>query len=404
MFNPTYRLQNINVSNNATLANLTITQSLNIATGAASYLDVNSINATGANIQNLVVSTGTIQNAFITNLNASNVSTLNSSGANSYLENLAVNNSIATQQLIVGYNGASVIGVIGQDSLVMYGGDLSIRGGNIKASGNLSLTGSAAINTNLNVLGTSSLSNAAILNENVINSTITNLSVTNLTGTNVHIHDCDIHTLNVETGSVSELNVNNMSGSNAFIQNVAVNNGLATQQLTIGYNGLEIVGLIGQNSLVMHGGDMLLENGNIHCSNNINTTGAIQSSSVITSSISTSNASIAHLYGALSSPTIASSTSGVHSTSIVGKDLAGKLSFSTTGTDNPIGNLVTISFNTAFSTSPYVVFSSANADAADAFYNHMMYVSNVSSTGFAISTVDAITTDLTCDFNYMCIA
>lgn len=90
-----------------------------------------------------------------------------------------------------------------------------------------------------------------------------------------------------------------------------------------------------------------------------------------------------HIIGNSSTPTI--SVNGVSGTSasITGTDLAGEITFTTSNSSIASGTILTVTFNTAFTAAPYVVFSPSNDKAPNA--SPYIYVTNRSTTVFDLA-------------------
>jgi hypothetical protein len=293
-FNPTYRLQNLTVTGLTTLNNLIVNGTTNLGTGTVVVSGgvFNSITATGATINTL-------------NL------TGNMSGANAYLQNLAVNNGLAVGGTATfGYNGVQIIGSSGQKSLNILSGDVIVgsnAASNLAVSGNVSTTGSVSVGSNLTVAGTTTLGTLALTNVTVTNATATNATITNLTATNETVASltgtvANIATLNATTENVATINVtSSASGANAYWQNESINGGLAVGGLlTVGYNGMQVIGLNGTTSLNVLSGDIIFGSdlaSNVRISGNLQVTGTstlptVSSTTVNATTVNATNATV----------------------------------------------------------------------------------------------------------------
>ena len=295
-FNPQYRLQNLAVTGNTILNNLTVTGSF---TGTLS-----GISLTGTTVlQNATVQTltGTTANFTTSNVGTQNATTLNvsgnMSGANAYLQNLAVNNGIASSSATIGYNGLTVVGLNGTQSLKTLAGDTVIGtnmpsnllvSGNVVATGSISAAGNLTAGGNLTVggtttLGTLSLTNVTATNVTATNATATNATIGNLTATTETVGVltgtvANIATSNVGTETVQILNVKNYaSGANASWENMAINSGFSCAgPAVIGYNGMQVIGLNGTTSLNVLAGNVIFGSdlpSNVAVSGNLQVTG-----------------------------------------------------------------------------------------------------------------------------------
>jgi hypothetical protein len=235
----------------AVISNL-ITSSLSAPTISATTGLIGALVATGATITTVSVSDLTVSTA--THQNGS----LLVSGASVFTGpvdmSLLAANYLATQRADVGFEGVNIQGTPSTNSLVLLSGN-TILGGDLGVTGTVNLSTAVIsdatvqtlhVPTSLLVNGTSTFTGAvSVSNLSAFTALVNNLTAEIETVTQLNMPS---------TGSMFTIN-GNMSGANIFTTNLASENGFATQELTVGYNGMTVVGLNSTESMVVIAGD-----------------------------------------------------------------------------------------------------------------------------------------------------
>ena len=310
----------LNFGNEKIQGNLSVTGAVNVGgVLTASSLNVPTITATTGTITNATITNATITNETVANLTATSTTKLvntlvagnvsmtgdaniqgNFTTQNASVENLSVNAGVSVGgELTVGYSGMQVIGLAGSTSVQVISGDVILGQG---VAGTLLNFGDEKIQGNLSVTGAVNVGGALTASSLTIPSlTVPTISTTTLTATNATITNLTATSVSkiVDTlvsGNVSMTGNANIQGNfttqNADVSNLSVNGGASIGgELTVGYNGMQVVGLAGTTSLEVLSGDIILGSdvpatvlnfGNEKVQGNLSVTGTINVGGTLT--------------------------------------------------------------------------------------------------------------------------
>ena len=240
-------------------------QTLSANTGVINSLTSTSI--TTSSVQTTTLSSSTIQATGVNVSSNVNVGgSLNVSGASVFTGPVSMSllaaNYLATQRADVGFEGVNIQGTPGDNSLVLLSGNTIL-------GGDLSVTGTANFGS-LNV-DSLSIDNLALQTLSANTGVINSLSSTSITTSSLASSSVQTTTLSSSTIQATGVNVTsnvavggnlNVVGSAVFTGPVSMSllaaNYLATQRADVGFEGVNIQGTPGDNSLVLLSGNTIL--------------------------------------------------------------------------------------------------------------------------------------------------